>query len=112
MLRRVIVVLVIAAGAVRADTPDPAHTLAALLGRIDALAREVSKLRGLPLKKPIPNEVLDRAELRARLDKQAADHKTADETAAEGLSLARWGMIPLDTDYTKLVVDLLTDQIA
>ncbi len=111
MWRRVLVISLVAAHA-RADAPDRAHTLAALLSRVDALAREVSHLRGLPLRKTIPNEVVDRAELRARLDAQATDHKTAAETAAEGLALARWGMIPLDTDYTHAVLDLLTDQIA
>ena len=112
MWRSVAVIAIVAATA-RADAPpDHAKTLAALLSSIDALAHDVSRLRGLPLKKPIPHEVVDRKELHARLDKQAADHKTAAATAAEGLALARWGLIPLDTDYTKLVVDLLADQIA
>lgn len=90
-------------------SPDP---LAALLARTDAVAREVAKLRGLPLRHAIPNEVVDRAELHERLAKLAADHKTQTETAAEGLALARWGMIPLGTDYLKLQVELMTDQIA
>jgi hypothetical protein len=91
-----------------ADT-DP---LAALLARTDAIAKQVAKHRGLPLKKKIEQEVVDREELRARLMKLAAEQKTQTETRAEGLALARWGMIPLDTDYLQLMVDLLTDQIA
>src|SRR5438270_70700 len=83
-----------AAGVARADR---AHALADLLARTDALAREVSHLRGLPLKHAIPNEVVDAKELRARLDKLAADKKTAAATAAEGVALARWGMVPLAT---------------
>jgi hypothetical protein len=66
----------------------------------------------LPLKKKVEQEVVDRDELRARLMKLAAEQKTQTETRAEGLALARWGMIPLDTDYLQLMVDLLTDQIA
>ncbi|HEY5951668.1 MAG TPA: hypothetical protein VIV40_39510 [Kofleriaceae bacterium] len=92
----------------RAET-DP---LAALLARTDAIARQVAKQRGLPLKKKVEQEVVDRDELRARLLKLAAEQKTQSETRAEGLALARWGMIPLDTDYLQLMVDLLTDQIA
>ena len=42
----------------------------------------------------------------------ANEAKTQAETAAEGLALARWGMIPLATDYQALMVDLLTEQIA
>jgi len=83
-----------------------------LLARTDAVAREVSKLRGLPLKRAIPNEVVDKDELRRRLIKMAAEDKTKRETEAEGFALARWGMIPLATDYQTMVIDLLTDQIA
>jgi hypothetical protein len=86
--------------------------LSALLRRTDAVAREVARVRGLPLKQPIPNEVVDRDELRARLLKMAAEDKTAAESAAEGFALERWGMIPPGTRYESLLVDLLTDQIA
>ena len=89
--------------------PDP---LTALLARTDTIAKRVAKQRGLPLKKKIEQEVVTRDELRARLVKLAAEDKTQLETRAEGLALARWGMIPLRTDYLQLMVDLLTDQIA
>lgn len=103
-----------------ASTPAPAAApaagqraaLAQLLARTDAVAREVSKLRGLRLLRPIPNEVVDRDELRRRLLAMAAEDKTKAQTAAEGLALARWGMIPLSTDYEALVIELLTEQIA
>jgi hypothetical protein len=90
---------------------DPT-SLDKLLARTDKVAREVSKIRGLPLKRPIPNEVVDKDELRKRLVTMAAEDKTAAETVAEGIALARWGMIPLATDYKALLVDLLTEQIA
>jgi hypothetical protein len=86
--------------------------LTALLARTDAVAREVAKVRGLPLKRRIPNEVVDRAELRARLLKMAAEDKTAAEAAAEGFALERWGLIPPGMDYKAMLVDVLTEQIA
>lgn len=89
--------------------PDP---LAEILARTDAIAKQVSRQRGLPLKHKVEQEVVDRDELRARLVKLAAEYKTQTETRAEGLALARWGMIPLETDYLQLMIDLLTDQIA
>jgi hypothetical protein len=107
-VRATILALVGLAGTARGDE-DP---LTALLSRTDKVAREVARVRGLPLKKKIPNEVVDRAELRSRLEKQAADHQTAEQTMAEGLALARWGMIPLDTDFAKVMVDVLSDQVA
>lgn len=110
MMGRVVVLasLLFASGAAHADPT----TLDKLLARTDAVAREVAKVRGLPLKHPIPNEVVDKDELHARLVKMASDGKSVAETAADGLALERWGMLPPGTDYGKLVLDLLTDQIA
>jgi hypothetical protein len=90
----------------------PPAALAALLARTDAVAREVARIRGLPLRRPIPNEVVDRDELRRRLLAIAAEDKAKAATAAEGLALARWGLIPLATDYEALMIELLTEQIA
>jgi hypothetical protein len=87
-------------------------SLAALLRRTDAVAQEVARIRGLPLKWPIPNEVVDRDELRARLRKLAAEDKTAAETAAEAFAFERWGLIPPGLDYDAMIVELLTEQIA
>jgi hypothetical protein len=92
-----------------AKQPD---TLAALLAQIDKISKEVSKIRGLPLKRKIPSEVVDRDELRKRLVKMAAEEKTKAETASEGLALGRWGMIPRATNYEALLLELLTEQIA
>ena len=81
-------------------------------GALSALTQEVAKVRGLPAKKPIASEEVDRDELHARLVKLASDGKTVDEMRAEGLALARWGLIPATLDYQTLVIDLMTDQIA
>ena len=117
MGRSVAVVLLVTASVAVADPPkalqeDPAVVLAELLARTDAVAKEVSKVRGLPLKRPIPNEVIDKDELHARLVKMSNDQKSKTETAAEGLALARWGMIPPGTDYAQLMLDVLDEQIA
>ena len=103
----VTVVVLVSASAYANDDP-----LAAMLARTDEIAKQVAKQRGLPLKKKVDKEIVDRAELRKRLVELAADRATQLETRAEGLALARWGMIPRDTDYLQLMVDLLTDQIA
>lgn len=102
--RSVIAVCVLATLA-HAGTPDGTDDIV-------KLAKEVSRLRGLPLKHAIPKEVVDKVELHARLVKMAAEQKTKTDTAAEGLALTRWGMLPPGTDYLALMVDLMTDQIA
>ncbi len=83
-----------------------------LLARTDTVAKEVAKIRGLPLKTKIPNEVVDKDQLRTRLLAMAGEDKTKRETEAEGLALARWGLIPLATDYGALLIELLTEQVA
>lgn len=100
-----------------ATVPGRAHggpddALARLLARTDAVTREVSKLRGLPIKRPIPYDVVDKDELRARLVKETSDAKSKAEITQEGLALARWGEIPPTMDLGALVLDLLTEQIA
>ncbi len=77
-----------------------------------ALTREVSALRGLRAKRKLVHETVDRAELRRRLLELASDDKTRRDAVAEGLALARWGLIPMATDYVQLRIALLTDQIA
>ena len=103
----------VGAGAVRADPPatiDP--TVAALVAKVDDVAKEVAKVRGLPLKKKIASDVVDRDQLKARLVKLANEDKTKAQTAAEGLALKRWGLVPGDVDYEALVIGVLDDQIA
>src|SRR5262245_23299081 len=77
-----------------------------------AVAKEVAKQRELPLKKAIDEEVVERAELRTRIQRLASDPKTQAEVRAEGLALARWGLVPIGLDYLQLEVDLLGEQIA
>jgi hypothetical protein len=94
--------------AARADV-DP---ITALLARTDAVTKDVVKLRGLRLKRPLDREVVDRAELRRRLLALADDSTERAAIVAEGVALARWGLIPRDTSYLTLMIELLTDNVA
>ena len=95
-----------------ASARGQAASLVTLLARTTAVAKEVSKIRGLPVKRAIPNDVVDRAELKRRLLALAAEEKTHVQTGAESLALQRWGLLPLGTDYEAMLVELLTEQIA
>jgi hypothetical protein len=107
---KLLVVGVIAAAS--AQTHADSNALDKLLARTDAIAKEVARVRGLPLKRAIPNDVIDRDELRRRIIALADADKAKRQAIADGLALARWGMIPIATDYRALVIDLLTEQIA
>jgi hypothetical protein len=75
-------------------------------------AHDVARVRGLAIKTPLDQEIVDRDELRARLAKAAASRQTQDELHAEGIALQRWGFVPPDADLTQVTVDILGEQIA
>ncbi len=89
--------------------PDPAP---ALLARANALTKEVAKLRELRRKRALDAEVVTKTEFHDRLMAVAGDQTARASTVAEGIALERWGLIPRGTDYLKLMVDLLTDNVA
>ncbi len=87
-------------------------TVDQLAAKVDDVAKEVAKVRGLPLKHAIPHDIVDRAQLHDRLQKLAKEDRAKGQAAAEGLALQRWGLIPLGTDLEALVLGVLDDQIA
>ncbi len=84
----------------------------ALLKKADAIAQKVAKLRGLRQRRPIKRGIMQKDAIRARLLERVDQEYSADELAAEELALKRLGLLPADADYKKLVIDLLTEQIA
>lgn len=83
-----------------------------LLARAEQIEAKVAELRGLKVKRPIKRGVMTKAEIRERLLERIADEYTDEELQREALAMKRLGLLPKDTDYKKLVVDILTDQIA
>jgi hypothetical protein len=83
-----------------------------LLKKADAIAAKVAKLRGLDQKRTIKRGVMQKHEIRKRLIERVDGEYSAAELAAEELAMKRLGLLPADADYKKLVIDLLTDQIA
>lgn len=83
-----------------------------LLDHVDAVAKEVSALRGLKQKRTIKRDVVDETELRKRLVERATRTRNAADLAAEARALKRWGLIPDAADYGAMIVDVLTEQIA
>jgi hypothetical protein len=78
----------------------------------DVIAADVAKLRGLKIKHKIARGVMNKSQIRKRLVKRMAQEYTQEELDAEELSLKRMGLLAANVDYQKLVLDLLTDQIA
>jgi hypothetical protein len=118
-MRRAILLLLVCAtsahaqpDAVITDGHPEADWSAELIAKVDRVAKQVSRLRGLSRRKPIVREVVSIDELRTRLVDAASANGQGALTAAESIALQRWGVIPKGTDYGGLLVDVLTEQIA
>jgi hypothetical protein len=83
-----------------------------LLARADVIAGKVAAVRGLKLKRPIAKGVVTDEQLRARILTRMDEDSPPAERAIEAAVAKRWGLVPWDTDLDKLVIDLLTEQIA
>ncbi len=90
------------------DKPPPDQ----LLIHADAIATQVANIRGLALLRPLERGVRDRAQLRALLlERLAEDYSDADFSAEEAV-FKRLAMLPPESDYKSLLIELLTEQIA
>jgi hypothetical protein len=113
-LRSYLLALALVSASAPAATAAPAAAPdAEQLNRLaDEITAQVARLRGLPLKRPMARGILTREEIRKRLEERLAKEFPKAEIVAEGMVLKRLGLIPPEADYLKLVLDLLTDQVA
>jgi hypothetical protein len=113
MRRLLSAALVLLWGSATAVAQDklPEAELEKLLAATDEIARQVSELRKLPVKRPIARGVMSKPEITKRLVQRIDEDYAAAEIAAEELALRRLGLLPRDVDYRQLVVDLLTEQV-
>lgn len=95
-------------------TPDepPPLSDAALLATADAIAAKVAKIRGLAVKAPVKKGIKRREELRAVLLQKLTEEVSEDDIKAEAAVYKRLGLIPADMDYKKMLLDVLTEQVA
>src|SRR5262245_42204500 len=90
----------------------PVHAQQKLASEIDELAKQVSKKRGLPLKKPIARGVMTRDQIEQRILQRLAEDYAEADVAGEERGMKRLGLFPPDLDYKETVIRLLKEQIA
>jgi hypothetical protein len=95
-----------------APASQPADAQKDLLAKADAIAAKVSATRGLKVVRKIERGVMAKDQIRARILARVDQEYAPGDLAAEELAMKRMGMLPADADYKKIVIDLLTDQIA
>jgi hypothetical protein len=120
-MSRLLVLLALANVAVakkpKAPAPSPAAATAsppkeALLAAADEIIRQVAALRGLKAKSTLQRGVLSRDAIGAKLKERLAKEYTPEEVRGEARVLKRLGLLPVDADYEKMILDLLMEQVA
>lgn len=84
----------------------------AVLDEANTIAAKVGTIRGLAPKGVITNGFKSRDELRKVVESKLAEQYTAERIRDDGDMLIRLGLLEPGTDYGKLIVELLTEQIA
>jgi Zn-dependent peptidase ImmA (M78 family) len=96
------------AAAAERTTVPPAKGLAVS----DAVLRDVAKLRGLPVLKPVTNGLKSRTDIRSIVLEDMAKSTTPRKLADSTLLLRFLGLVPQDFELERETVALLTEQIA
>lgn len=82
-----------------------------LLGELERILDQVSRLRQLPVREPVRVDLMNREELFALLSQQLKEEVQPEEIRAEQALYTRWGMLPPDFDYVGFMLGLYTEQI-
>ncbi len=92
--------------------PDAPEDVNDMLRGADKIAGQVARSRGLPVLGPIKKGVKNREQLRKIIGQKLDEQISTEELARDGRVLRRLGMLTPEQDYGKLVVDILSEQIA
>lgn len=79
---------------------------------VEQISRQVSELRGLPLKKPIQHAMMSRAQLEAFVKKAMAEKLPGDYVEQSEFVYKTIGAIPHKTNLRETTLALLTEQVA
>ncbi len=97
--------------AVAVGKPDKKE-LEQLLADTDAIALKVSKIRGLPIKTPVARGIMSREQVEARVMQRIGEEYSDAKLAGEERAAKKFGFLPADADYKKIILALLSEQIA
>jgi hypothetical protein len=123
MSRKLVALLAFVALPAAAQTPAPTPAPAAaealpksdldkLLASTDEIAKVVSDLRQLKIKKPIARGIMSKPEITKRLMARIDEEYAPADIAAEEKALKLLGLLPPDASYRDTVLGLLTEQVA
>jgi hypothetical protein len=85
---------------------------AAVVETTEAVLKETSELRQLPILRPVKSDTQSREEIQRFLIKNMDEDTTPAEIHASELSLKKLGLIPPDFQFRAFIIKLLTEQVA
>jgi hypothetical protein len=83
-----------------------------LMAKADKIAQEVASGRGLPLKNEIVKKTISQDEVRKKLVEEFDKEFKPGEIESEALTYQKLGLMSPTDDYRKILLDVLTEQIA
>jgi hypothetical protein len=84
----------------------------ALCGEANRIAQDLTKISGLPLKRPVPCDFITKDKINQFLKERVKEVADPEEIRAEELVLKKFGFVPPQFDLAQNTVDLLTEQAA
>lgn len=92
-------------------TTKPATSAANVAAVTDAVLRETSDVRQLPILRPVKSGTQSRAEIEQMLLKNFDAETTPEEARAGELSMKKFGLLPADFHLHDFLISVLTEQI-
>jgi hypothetical protein len=106
--RAILAALVLTAALTAGAPPRPG----ALCGEVPAIARTLTAISGLQLRRPVPCDFISKAKVNEFLKKRAKEVARPEDIRVEELTLKKFGLLPAGYDLLGGTVDLLTEQAA
>ena len=105
------------AGTGKGTSPQrpPAASLArnaAITAATDAVLKETSEIRKLPILRPVRSGLQTRAEIERMVIRNLDEQTTPAEMHATEVALKKLGLAPPDFQYRDFIIKLLTEQVA
>jgi hypothetical protein len=101
-----------AAGPQRTAVANSAVRNAAIVATTEAVLKETSEIRELPVLKLVKSGAQSRTQIERMLIKNLNEQTTAAEMHATEVTLRKLGLAPSDFEYRPFIIKLLTEQVA
>lgn len=85
---------------------------AAVVAATEAVLKETSELRELPILRPVKSGTQSRAEIEKFLIKNMDEDTSPAEMHASEVALKKLGLVPADFEFRSFIIKLLTEQVA